>query len=137
MEKIKKIIRIFLSKEFIIFVLIGGINTLNGLLFPAIFSTFLQANVAYIISYIPSLFISYVLNSFFTFKENKLSLIKCIKFYLSYIPNFIIQNIVFFICYNVFDVNKYIGIILASIIGVPVTFLIMKFFAFAKTESEK
>ncbi len=126
------IMNVFFTKEFLTFLVIGGINTLNGMMFPTIFMCWLQANVAYVVSYIPSLLISYILNSIFTFKEKKLSLKKCIKFYISYIPNFIIQNIVFFVCYNIFDLNKYVGIILSAVIGVPVTFLIMKFFAFKK-----
>lgn len=132
MKIIKKTIELFLTKQFAVFLLIGGINTVNGMLFPTFFSCFLQANMAYIISYIPSLGISYVLNSFFTFDEKSLTIIRCIKFYISYIPNFIIQNVVFFITYNILELNKYVGIILASLIGVPVTFLIMKFFAFKK-----
>lgn len=128
----KKLINIFFSKEFFFFLLVGGVNTLNGMLFPTILATFVQPNLAFILSYIPSLAISYVLNSFVTFKDKKLSLIKLLKFYMSYVPNFIIQNVVFFICYNIFDVNKYVGIIAASILGIPVTFLLMKFFAFAK-----
>lgn len=129
-----KIISIFLSKQFFIFLVVGGINTLNGLWIPSLLSVWLQANLAYVLSYIPSLAISYVLNSFFTFKDSQLTFEKYIKFNISYIPNFIIQNIVFFVVYNVCHANKFIGIILASAIGIPVTFLIMKFFTFSKPE---
>ncbi|MGG7153651.1 GtrA family protein, partial [Clostridium neonatale] len=55
-----------------------------------------------------------------------------IKFAISYIPNFIIQNIVVIIVFNIFNYDKIIAYILAAIIGVPVTFVLMKFFVFRK-----
>ena len=129
---IERIKREFLNKQFLIFLIIGGINTINGMIIPALFTLFLQANLAYAISFIPSLGISYILNSFFTFKEKKLNWLKCIKFYISYIPNFLVQNSIFFLCYNIFHLHRLIGIICASIIAVPITFLLMKYFAFSK-----
>lgn len=136
-DKLQNLIRIFVSKQFLMFLLVGGLNTVNGMLFPTVLSNFMQANVAYILSYLPSLGISYVLNSFFTFHEKKLSLRRCVKFYISYLPNFLIQNVVFVIAYNVFHANKYIGILLASALGIPVTFLLMKFFAFGQKEENR
>ncbi|KOM87004.1 GtrA family protein [Clostridium botulinum] len=119
----------FLSKQFFIFVTIGIINTFIGVVFSYIFSSFLNENLAFIVGYICGLFVSYLLNSFFTFREN-LDLNKFIKFSISYIPNFIIQNIVVLIVFNVMGLHKLIAYVLAAIIGVPVTFVLMKFFAF-------
>lgn len=136
-EKLQSLIRIFLSKQFIIFVLVGCVNTCNGVLFPILFSLVIEnMNLAYMISYIPSLTISYVLNSYFTFKEKHLSFTKCIKFMISYLPNFLIQNVVFFVVYNLLELPKIIATILAAIIGLPVTFLIMKLFTFKKEVKE-
>ncbi|AQM60728.1 GtrA family protein [Clostridium baratii] len=126
---IDKILKIFLSKEFILFVIIGVINTFNGVVFSMIYSKFLDANLAFIVGYISGLFISYLLNSYITFRE-RLEFSKFIKFAISYIPNFIIQNIVVLIVFNIMGLNKLIAYILAAIIGVPVTFILMKFFAF-------
>ena len=126
---IDKILKIFLSKEFILFVIIGVINTFNGVIFSMIYSKFLDANLAFVVGYISGLFISYILNSYVTFKE-KLEFSKFIKFAISYIPNFIIQNIVVLVVFNIMGLNKLIAYILAAIIGVPVTFILMKFFAF-------
>ncbi|MBY6837473.1 MULTISPECIES: GtrA family protein [Clostridium] len=119
----------FFSKQFFIFVTIGIINTFIGVVFSYIFSSFLNENLAFILGYICGLFVSYLLNSFFTFREN-LSLNKFIKFSISYIPNFIIQNIVVLIVFNMMGLHKLIAYVLAAIIGVPVTFVLMKFFAF-------
>lgn len=125
---IKKFKNTFLSKQFIIFIIIGIVNTFNGAIFSYIYSSFLSSNVAFLPGYISGLVISYILNSFITFKEN-LSFQKLIKFTISSIPNFIIQYIVVIIC-SIIGLHKLFAYILAAIIGVPVTFLLMKFFAF-------
>lgn len=126
---VEKFKNTFLSKEFIIFILIGIINTFNGTLFSYIYSSFLSASVAFLPGYASGLLISYILNSFVTFKE-KLSLQKLIKFTISSIPNFIIQCIVVIIC-NTMGLHKLFAYILAAIIGVPVTFILMKFYTFS------
>lgn len=128
---IKKFMEVFLSKEFILFVLVGVINTFNGTIFSIIYSIFFNENIAFVLGYISALTISYILNSIMTFKE-KIDLIKFIKFCISYIPNFIIQNIVVIIVFNIMNYNKIIAYLLAAAIGVPITFILMKFFAFRK-----
>lgn len=128
---IKKFKNIFFSKEFIIFVIIGIINTFNGTIFSYIYSEFFNENMAFILGYISGLFISYILNSLITFKKN-LAFKQFIRFAISYIPNFIIQNVVVIIVFNIIGLNKLIAYLLAAIIGVPITFILIKFCAFKK-----
>ncbi|NOW04087.1 GtrA family protein [Clostridium beijerinckii] len=128
---VQKFKNTFYTKEFVTFLIIGLINTFNGTVFSYIYSSFLNENIAFIVGYISGLIISYLLNSLITFKE-KLQLNKFIKFSISYIPNFIIQNIVVVIVFNFMGLNKLIAYLLAAIIGVPITFILMKFFAFSK-----
>ncbi|NRT71713.1 GtrA family protein [Clostridium beijerinckii] len=128
---VQKFKNTFYTKEFVTFLIIGLINTFNGTVFSYIYSSFLNENIAFIVGYISGLIISYLLNSLITFKE-KLQLNKFIKFAISYIPNFIIQNIVVVIVFNFMGLNKLIAYLLAAIIGVPITFILMKFFAFSK-----
>ncbi|MDS0528176.1 GtrA family protein [Clostridium sp. SHJSY1] len=123
----------FFSKEFISFVFIGVINTFNGVIFSWIYSSFFNENLAFIFGYISGLIISYLLNSLITFKE-KLEFKKFIRFAISYIPNFIIQNIVVILVFNVMGINKLVAYVLAAAIGVPITFAFMKLFAFKKIE---
>ncbi|WP_238901175.1 GtrA family protein [Clostridium sp. YIM B02500] len=128
---VQKFKNTFYTKEFVTFLIIGVINTFNGTVFSYIYSSFLNENIAFIVGYISGLIISYLLNSLITFKE-KLQLNKFVKFAISYIPNFIIQNIVVIIVFNLMGLNKIIAYLLAAIIGVPITFILMKFFAFRK-----
>ena len=124
---------IFFSKQFIIFVVIGIINTFNGTIFSVIYSKFMNSNIAFVFGYISGLIISYILNSYFTFKEN-MNINKFIKFTISCMPNFIIQYIVVYIVFNIMGLPNVIAYGLAAIIGVPVTFILMKFFAFNRKE---
>jgi len=126
---LKRIIDTFISKQFFLFVLIGGINTFNGSILSFLFSLILQANIAFIIGYIIALTIAFFLNSYFVFKVNpKFPLF--VKFGLSYIPNFIIQNFVVFIVYNILGFHPLVSYVLAAVVGLPVTFLLVKLFAF-------
>ena len=134
--KIKRLKNIFLSKEFFSFLVVGGINTINGILFSYIYSLFLDVNVSFVLGYITAMTISYLLNSKLVFKED-MEFVKYIKFCISYIPNFIIQNIFVLIFYNILGWNKLIVFALAAIVGVPVTFILMKFFAFNKKDTKQ
>ena len=81
------------------------------------------------LGYISGLIIAYILNSFITFKE-RLSFKKFSKFAVSYIPNFIIQNVVVILIFNVLGLHKLLAYTLAAVIGIPITFVLLKFFAF-------
>ena len=134
--KVKKLKNIFFTKEFFTFLIVGGINTINGIVFSYVYSLFLGVNVSFVLGYVTAMTISYLLNSTLVFKED-MGVIKYIKFCISYIPNFIIQNIFVLIFYNILHWNKLIVFALAAIVGVPVTFIIMKFFAFNKKDNHQ
>lgn len=128
---IAKLKRMFLSGTFLIFLLVGCVNALNGILFSFLFSFLLSANLAFVCGYLISLTISYFLNSIFVFHAT-FSVKKYIKFFISYLPNFIIQNLCVLLFYNFLGIGELITYALAAIIGIPVTFILMKLFAFAK-----
>lgn len=125
----KKIFAEFFQKEFFVFILIGGVNTLSGVLFSSLFSIYLNANVSFILGYICGLIISYILNSKVNFKQ-QLSIKRFVKFSISYFPNFIIQNVIVILFYNILNIHKIITYAIAAFIGIPVTYLFVKIFAF-------
>lgn len=120
---------LFKSREFLAFLLIGAINVFNGVLFASIFSFFLHSNLAFILGYILSMSVSYLLNAKITF-QSTLRLNGYINFVLSYIPNFIIQNIIVLTLYNYLELNRLIAYISAALIGVPLTFIIVKLWVY-------
>lgn len=128
---VKSFIKMIFSREFISFGFIGVINTVNNVLFSYCYSLFADVNLSFAAGYASSLVISYFLNTFITFRE-KPGFVKFLKFASSYIPNFIIQNVILFVIYNLLGLDKLIAYILAGIIGVPVTFVMMRLFVFGK-----
>ena len=119
----------FISPQFMRFLAVGVVNALNGTLFAYLYSLVMDANLAFVLGYVTALTISYFLNSAFVF-PSKLSLERYFRFALSYIPNFLIQNLSVLVVYNLLGYDKLVAYILAAIIGVPATFLLLKFFAF-------
>ncbi|MBR2043207.1 MAG: GtrA family protein [Clostridia bacterium] len=134
-ENFKKVFFFFFSKRFLIYTLIGSFNTFNCVVFSTLLELArVQENLAFAIGYMISLTISYICNSLFNFKR-KLSFLRYSKFCISYIPNFIIQNIVTFIFFNIINVHHVIAYIVAALLGTPVTFLFLKVFAFGEKKS--
>lgn len=132
MPKIKQLINIFFSRQFLLFLFVGCINTFNGILFSMLFNAIFDPNTSFVCGYLLSLSINYILNSHITFKDKNLSFIKFIKFAIAYIPNFLIQNLCVIIIYNIMHWDKLIAYTLAAIIGIPITFLLTKFFVFIR-----
>lgn len=136
-EGITKITDKFLTVEFIKFVIIGSINTLSTAIITTVLDSiaylagfqeeFLsKTNITFIIGYIFSMVISFFLNTIITFKE-KPTLIKALKFPISYIPNFIVQYAVVHILGS-----GTLSYLIAAVIGIPVTFLTMRIFVYKK-----
>jgi putative flippase GtrA len=133
---------LFWTRDFLLFIIIGIINTLDCILFSMIYLEFIKdTQISFIPGYITSLTVAYLLNSLIIFKE-KLNLGKYIKFCISYIPNFIIQNIVVFAVYYIITVDlviflninirSLIAYSIAAVLGIPITFICVKIFAFGK-----
>ncbi len=129
---IKKLIKMFIAKDFLAFLVVGCINTFNGVLFSMLYSAlFENINISFTLGYATSLFISFLLNSFFVFHE-KPGFVKFIKFTISYIPNFLVQSACVILFGNILKLHKLFVYTISAIIGVPVTFLLLKLFAFKK-----
>ena len=119
----------FLSKKFMGFCLIGIINTFNTAFFSWLAHLKIQENISAYIGYFISLTINYILNSIIVFK-NRLNLRRYLRFLLSYIPNFIIYTLVSLLTINILQINQFWATVLATAAGAPVTFVIIKLFAF-------
>lgn len=129
---VQKAVKMFLSREFLMFLFIGVINTGSNVVFSMIYSSFItDPAIAFIPGYVTANVVSYLLNSKFTFRE-ELGLVRFIKFFISYLPNFFIQMIIVWLCTDVMLWPKLAAYVIAAVIGVPVTFVFMKIFAFGK-----
>ena len=122
---------LFLKKDFLLFVGIGVVNIVTTIVLSALLADLLGVNVSYVVGYLAGFLVSYLLNSRFTFCE-QLSLGKLAKYAIATVPNFLIQNSVVFFVYNILGWHHLIASVLAAAIGVPVTFILQKFFTFKK-----
>lgn len=131
----KKLKNIFLTPKFFRFIFVGCLNTFNGVLFSFLYSLIIKnAVLAFIIGYMTSLVISYLLNSYITFKDKDLNLVKFVKFCISYIPNFLIQLICVYVFIDVLHLHKLVAYIVSAIIGIPITYLALLILPFKKAK---
>lgn len=122
----------FFTRAFLLFLLIGTINTFLCSFLATVLEPLVgNANLAFNIGYLLSNVNAYLLNSLFVF-PTRMTLVRYVKFFLSYVPNYIIQNAIVFVAYNLLGLPSIASYLLAAILGVPITFLCVKIFAFGR-----
>lgn len=133
---VKKIKKMFFSRDFITFVAIGLINVLNGVWIAYVYSLFINSPIlAYVLGFITSLTIAYFLNSLLNFKV-KLSWKKYFRFCFSNIPNFLIQIFSVIVLINYLHISKLLSYFISAVVAVPITFMLVKFNVFNKSSKE-
>ncbi len=122
----------FFTRAFLLFLVVGTINTFLCSFLATILEPLVgNANLAFNIGYLLSNVNAYLLNSLFVF-PTRMTLVRYVKFFLSYVPNYIIQNAIVFVAYNLLGLPSIASYLLAAILGVPITFLCVKIFAFGR-----
>lgn len=135
-ELLLKLKRTFVSKKFIEFCALGVVNTFNDALFSWIFHFVVQENVAAVLGYFVALTIAFFLSSKIIFKRRP-TLQRYVRYGLSYIPNFIIYFLVTFITINTLGLPQFWGTVLAAMAGGPITFVIIKVYAFGSQKPKE
>jgi len=128
---VEKVKRTYFTREFILFVFCGGMGTLTNFIFSLIISMALNPSVSYVLGYGISLFVAYSLNAKLIF-HHKISGTGFIKFIVSYVPNFLILFTFVLVFLNLLEWNKVIVYALAGLLGLPVTFLLVKIMVFSQ-----
>lgn len=134
MAFIEKIRKTFFTKSFFIFVFCGGMGTLTNMLISTLCSLKIDATAAYVCGYFGSSLVTYTLNSKLTFHE-PLSLHRYVRFVISYIPNFLILFSFVAIFINVLSWNHIFVYGFAAALGLPLTYIIVRIVAFAKSKN--
>lgn len=133
-SKMQSVLKMLFSREFLMFLIVGVINTGANVVFSAIYRLFIPSTtLAFLPGYVTSNVVSYLLNSKLTFKEN-LGFEKFVKFFISYLPNFFIQTVVVWLFDTFTTAPSILAYALAAVIGVPLTFIFMKIFTFRKSK---
>ncbi len=124
--------KLFLSPAFLRFLLVGGASTILTAILGRLYLAALSMPVlSFALGYITTLILAFFLHAGFTFRA-KPSLGRFWKFVISYIPNFLVQTLSVWLLCHLLSLPEMLAYILAAIIGIPVTFLLMKLFAFQK-----
>lgn len=120
-----------LQNTFIKYGLIGIFNTLVGYgLTFYLFYIGIVPEVANFIGYFVGFFVSYILNKKFNFKSNNTHKQDLPKFLISMSMAYIVNLIVLFVSYRVFEVNVYLSQIIAGIFYILVGYLMSKIWVF-------
>jgi putative flippase GtrA len=131
-----KLKRMYCTKQFLLFVFCGGMGTLTNFICSLLISTVLNPSISYICGYATGIFITYSLNAKLIFKT-KLSVTQFVKFIISYIPNFLILFSFVLVFLNIAGWNKIIVYGMAGLLGLPVTFILVKVMVFEKKERKE
>lgn len=120
-----KIKDMFFNKNFIVFVIIGIINTIvyNGIYLLSL--NIIHYIIASILAYFISMSVSFILNCKYNFKI-KPTIKKYIMFPLSGIPTFFMQTVGLTFFVEVLNISEKIAGFTASLIAIPFSFIIMK-----------
>lgn len=122
----------FFSREFLLFLVVGCINTFLCSFLAELFTPLIgNANVAFNAGYLLSNINAYILNGWLVFPTH-LTLVRYVKFFLSYVPNYLIQNVIVLVFYNWLGLPSLASFLIAAVLGVPITFLFVKIFAFGR-----
>ena len=125
----------FFTSEFFLFVFCGGCGTLINFFLSLMFARLIDPTFAYVGGYTVSLFATYALNTSLIFKL-PVSMDRFMKFVISYIPNFLILFTFVAILLNIFHLPEIFVYGAAAVLGLPVTFVIVKIYAFGRNMKE-
>ncbi len=127
-----RIKRTFLAPSFIRFLLVGGLSTVLTTVFSILYGSLIPLAVpAFALGYFTTLLLSFFLNCGFTFKKRP-SFGRFFKYAVSYIPNFLVQCASVWLLHDICGLSETLSYLAAAIIGVPLTYILMKLFTFKK-----
>ena len=121
----------FMNEYFIKFCILGVFNTIGHGILSGVFSLVLQRNAAFAVGFFCSNVIAFLLNSYVIFRRPP-TFRRYIRFLIAYIPYFTIGFLVTFITINTLELSQFTATVLAAVAGGPITFIVMRVYAFGK-----
>jgi putative flippase GtrA len=115
----------FINAEFYRFVFWGGVNTLAGYLVYVSLLLFLPYLVSYSVAFLFSIFVSYVLNSKFVFKQ-ELELRKALKYPLVYVNQYVLGALSLYLLVHFLGISKLAAPLLVIVLTIPATFFLSR-----------
>lgn len=114
-----------IKKEVSKFFAVGLMNTLITYLSYLVFLLLFNYSIAYLLSYILGIVVSFVLNSKMVF-QTKMTVMKFIQYPLVYIAQFLLGLGLLNVIVSTIGVSEQIAPLIVTIVSIPVTFVISK-----------
>lgn len=111
--------------EFILFLVVGFVNTATSYVVYLITLTQTSYQIAFVISYIAGVLISFFLNTKFTFKE-KATLARFLQFPLVYFLQYGIGALSLWLLVEWMHIRQDIAPLFVAAISIPITFLLSR-----------
>lgn len=121
-KDLRSLLMKFLSKEFIKFVVVGIVNTASTYLIYLMLLNVLSYTLSYTVSYICGIFISYVLNSYYVFKE-EFNYKKMIQYPLVYVVQYVINAVMLYLLVDYLKLEKEYAPLVVILLTIPITYI--------------
>ena len=96
-------------------------------------SLYIDSTLAYVAGYIITVFVNYVLVTYMIYKL-PIDALRLFKYTISYIPSLLILIVFVAVLLNVFGLPEFLVYLAAAGVGFPLTFIIVRLYAFGSKE---
>ncbi|WP_256711108.1 GtrA family protein [Paenibacillus sp. FSL A5-0031] len=115
------------------FGLVGLLNTIITYILYLFLLDHFPYSLAYTISYVAGIIISYFFNTIFVFKQS-VSLSNFLKFPVVYLVQYLLNLLLMFVVVNKLLINEKIALIISIAVTFPITFVLSKYVLKSKKE---
>jgi putative flippase GtrA len=114
------------AREFVRFVFFGGVNTLLSYSIYVLLLFVVSYPVAYTVSFVAGMFISYCLQARFVFHE-RLRLSRALQYPVVYMVQYVIGLVLMYLLVDVAEVSKYLAPFFVVMLTLPVTYRLSRY----------
>jgi putative flippase GtrA len=114
------------ATEFARFIFFGAVNTAITFAIYVCLLWLVTYSVAYTISYVAGIFMSYWLNAMFVFRE-RLSIGRALQYPLVYLVQYLLGLGLLFLLVEVANISKVVAPLLIVVLTLPITFLLSRY----------
>jgi putative flippase GtrA len=113
-------------REIVLFLGCGAANTIAGYVLYWLFLAVMSYQVAWAVSYVASIYLSYYLNARFVFRT-PLSLSTALQFPLVYLLQYVASAVLLYVSVEILHIDQLLAPILAIVGTLPITYLSSRF----------
>lgn len=126
--------RRLLQREPVMFVIMGGVNTIYGFGLFLVFELFMSYDLAYSLTYVIGIFVSYYFNARFVFRQ-PMRLKTLLSYPLVYVVQYLAGLVLLVIFVELFGIDARLAQFPTTILTLPITFLLSRAIVSMKPKS--